>query len=97
MNPEYLREKDKRLLNPSAPGVITHLVHGLFLVSIPVYSYSVWNNFGFKAFLRPAVAVPLVGLVGTNYLFQRVANYLRELTLGPARKNMVAFYKDQLG
>jgi hypothetical protein len=97
MNPGYLREKDKRLLNPSAPGVISHLIHGLFLVSIPVYAYSVWSNHGAKAFLRPAVALPLGALFTTSYLFQRVANYMRELTLGPARKNMVAFYKDQLG
>jgi hypothetical protein len=97
MNPEYLREKDKRLLNPSGPGVITHLIHGLLLFTTPIYTYSVWSNFGAKAFLRPVVILPLAALFGSNIFFQHVANYMRELTLGPARKNMVSFYKDQLG
>jgi hypothetical protein len=46
MNPEYLREKDKRLLKPSAPGVITHLIHGATYLTAPIYSYAVWRNFG---------------------------------------------------
>jgi hypothetical protein len=97
MNPEYLREKDKRLLNPSAPGVITHLVHGFLLASIPIYGYNVWRNFGVKAFLRPVVALPLGVLFGTSIAFQNVSNYVRELTLSSSRKSMVSYYKDQLG
>lgn len=97
MNPEYLTEKDKRLLNPSGPGVITHLIHGAIFLTTPIYSYAVWRNFGAKAFLRPAVVLPLAALFGTNIFFQYVANYMRELTLAPARKSMVSYYKDQLG
>ena len=97
MNPEYLREKDKRLLNPSGPGVITHLIHGAILLTTPIYSYVVWSNFGAKAFLRPAIITPLVALFGFNIFSQHVTNYIREMTLAPARKSMVSYYKDQLG
>lgn len=84
-------------MNPSGPGVLTHLTYGLFLVSIPVYTFSVWKNFGFKAFLRPTVALPLGALVGANFVFQNVATYMRELTFEIPRTRMVNHYKDIYG
>jgi hypothetical protein len=97
MNPEILREKDKRLLNPSGPGVLTHLVHGFLLASLPIYTYNIWRNFGTKAFLRPIVALPLGVLFGTSIAFQNVANYMRELTFELPRSRMVSYYKDTYG
>lgn len=97
MNPDILREREKRLLNPSAPGVLTHVVHATLSLATPIFAYSVWRNFGAKYFLRPQVFLPLGVLVGVNIGFQNVANYMRELTLTIPRGNLVSHYKNQYG
>jgi hypothetical protein len=97
INPEILRVQDKRLLQPSGPGVITHLAHGLILASLPVYAFAVWKNHGLKAFARPLVSLPLAVLFGGSYVFQNVASYCRELTFSLPRSSMVSHYKDIYG
>lgn len=97
MNPEILRESDKRLLNPSGPGVITHLGHGLIIAAVPIYAFTIWKDFGLKVFLRPVLALPIGVLVGLSVVFQNVANYCRELTFELPRSRMVSHYKDIYG
>ena len=92
-----MTEKDKRLLNTPAPGVISSLVQGAFLCSISAYSAWTWRKLGTIGFAKPAVIVPLGGMVagwiGTNW----VMNELREWQFGPARSRMVSRYSDQWG
>ena len=72
MNPEILTERDKRLLNTPAPGVISNLVHGAFLCSMTGYTAWVWKKLGTAGLFRPAVVVPFGGLVagwvGANWV-----------------------------
>jgi len=57
-------------LLPSAPGVITHLIYGAFLLATSVYTVSVWRNFGFKFLANPKMVLPLGGLIVANSVFQ---------------------------
>lgn len=97
MNPDILKEKEKRLLNPSAPGVITYVAHSFLLFTTPIYAFTMWKNFGFKSFVSPKVFIPLGLLMGTSIGFQHVANYARELTFAYPRSKLVQKYKDQYG
>ena len=74
MNPEILTQHDKRLLNASAPGVLTHLVHASFAVGVTGYTTYIWRKLGVLGFARPAVVVPLAGMVGSWVGVNWVAN-----------------------
>jgi len=93
MNPDYLSEKDKRLLKPSAPGVITSVLHACLGFTVPVYAFSVWKNHGWVAFARPKILLPLIILMGANIGFQYTACGIRELWLSIPRSSMVNRYK----
>jgi hypothetical protein len=77
MNPDYLTEKEKRLLKPSAPGVITGVFHTILTLSVPTYILAIWNNQGWVAFNRPKVLLPIAVLYGAQYGFQYVSNISR--------------------
>jgi len=84
-------------LRPSAPGVITGLIHGGILLSLPIFAFTAWKNYGIKSFARPQVFIPLGVIVGTSFTFQTVANYCRELTFSLPRANLVTRFKDTYG
>lgn len=97
MNPNILKEKEKVLLNAVAPGAITHIIQGFFLLSTTTFSYYTWNNFGFKGFARPQTVVGLGGLVVSYIAFQKVTNYMRESTFAFSRSKLVKDYKEKYG
>lgn len=97
MNPDILKEKEKILLNAAGPGPITHLIHGFFIVSTTTLSYYTWNNFGFKGFLRAPAVVGLGGLCVSYLAFQKISNYMREMTFALPRRNLVNDYKEKYG
>lgn len=97
MNPDILKEKEKILLNAAAPGAITHLLQGFFIVASSSYSYYTWNNFGFKGFLRAPAVIGLGGLFASYFAFQKVSNYMREMTFAIPRRNLVNDYKEKYG
>lgn len=77
MNPDVLRQQDKKLLNPSAPGVITHLIYGAILVATSAYTLYAWRIHGIKFLAKPKLLIPLAGVFGVNFVFQEVANRCR--------------------
>ena len=97
INPEILREQEKRLLLPSAPGVITSLIHGGLMCSAAVYTGYIWRSFGLKGFANPQAVIPLGAIIGSSIVFQWSANRLRELSLSGARKKLVTLYSDRYG
>jgi hypothetical protein len=94
MNPEILTEQDKRLLSPSAPGVITNLEHAIFMCTTTIFAAYAWRKVGFAGFLKPLVVLPLVG---TWVGFSWINNELRELSFSSARGKMVARYTNEYG
>ena len=68
INPDILTEQDKRLLNPVAPGVISFLINGSLAVGTTVLAATTWARFGMGGFLKPQVAVGLVGFLGASYV-----------------------------
>lgn len=92
MNPDYLTETEKKLLKPSAPGVISGLGQGLLTLTVPAYVLTVWNNQGWVAFKQPKVLLPLAVLFGAQYGFQYFANIFRELQQYSSRKKLVNRY-----
>ena len=90
-------QKDKRLLNAAAPGVISNLIHSSFAIGTCGYAVYVWKNLGLLGFARPAVTLPLFGIVGTWMTTNYVTNYIRELQWTSSRSKMVSLYKDQWG
>lgn len=97
MNPDILSFKEKRLLKAAEPGVLTHLGYGALLLTFPFYVIPVYRNFGLKAFLRPQVGAPLVGLIAATIAFQPLANYCRESLWSVPRRKLVEKYKDRWG
>jgi hypothetical protein len=97
MNPDILKEKEKRLLKPSAPGVITSVIHAFINLAMPLYVYSVWRNHGWAGFRQVRAVLPLAALVGINYGFQQTSSVIRELWMSGARRKMVNQYKDLNG
>jgi hypothetical protein len=93
MNPDILKEKEKILLNPVAPGAITHIMQSIFILSTTAFTYYTWNNFGFKGFVRPQALVRFGGLLVSYIVFQKVANYAREATFSYPRSKLVKDYK----
>lgn len=97
MNPDILQESEKKLLNASAPGVISSLGHGAILFGATVYAGFVWKNLGLAGFARPVALIPLGGFAGAFVVFNWTANYLRELTLSGPRRKLISTYKDRYG
>lgn len=97
MNPDILQESEKKLLQPSAPGVISSLGHGAILGGATLYSLYVWKNLGIAGFTRPLVLVPIGGFAGAFVVFNWAASYLREFTLSGSRRKLVSTYKDRYG
>ena len=77
MNPDILKEKEKILLNAAAPGAITGIFQGIYIVSTSALTYYTWNNFGFKGFLRPQAIIGLGGIAASYICFQKIANFMR--------------------
>jgi hypothetical protein len=77
MNPDILKEKEKVLLKAVAPGAITHIVQGCYILSTSTFLYYTWNNFGFRGFARPQAIIGLGGVVVSYIAFQKAANYIR--------------------
>ena len=81
MNPDILKESEKRLLQPSAPGVLTSLVHGAFIFGATGYTAYIYRYLGGRAFLRPNVLLPYGVIAAGMIVFQSFSSKIRELTL----------------
>ncbi len=77
MNPELLKESEKGLLKPSAPGAYTHTVCGLLLLTSAAYGVFAWKRFGLKGFINPIVSFPLGALIFTSISAQWIYTYVR--------------------
>ena len=96
-DPELLSQREKRLLQAVAPGVISHLIYGSLLAATGWYTFYAWKNLGFGFVANKKTVAVLGGLIGTTYGSQVVLNYLRELTWSFSRSNLVENYKQKYG
>jgi len=97
INPEFLQESEKRLLQPVAPGAITHLGYGGLLAGSAWYAFYAWRTVGLVNMLQPKTMIPLAVLLGSLVGFQVVSNYAREVQWTLPRSNLVDKYKQQYG
>ena len=96
IEPSYLSVREKRLLNPVAPGFISYLIYGTFAGSMSVYSAYLFRTMGYQGFATKAVAPVIV--IGVAYkAVEYGLNAGRELLFSRQRKNLVEKYQRKFG
>lgn len=96
MNPKILTAREKRLLEPVAPGFLTYSFYAFTASLTAGYGAYVWRGYGYMGFLGKPV-IPFIGL----YLFckgsQYGVNYIREQLYTPERNQLVDQYRMRFG
>lgn len=84
IEPKYLNVKEKRLLQPVAPGFISYMIYGVFFASMGGYTTYVFKSFGYKGLVSKAM-IPVVAL-GVGYkAVEYGLNWGRELLFAKQR------------
>jgi len=85
------------LLQPVAPGVITHLAYGGLMLATGWYAFYSWKTLGYSFVMNPKTVIGVGALVGANYAAQIVFNYGREFLWSFDRSKLVGKYKQKYG
>lgn len=96
IEPSYLTVREKRLLNPVAPGFISYLIYGSFMAGMGVYTAYVFRSFGYKGLISKAM-IPAVGIAVGYKVVEFGLNYGRELLFAKQRGDLVEKYRNRLG
>ena len=65
IEPNYLTVKEKRLLQPVAPGFISYLIYGTFYATMGLYTAYLFRSMGYKGLVSKAI-LPAV-ILGVGY------------------------------
>ena len=84
IEPKYLSVREKRLLQPVAPGFVSYMIYGVFFASIGGYTTYVFRSFGYKGLVSKAM-IPVVALVAGYKAVDYGLNYGRELLFSRQR------------
>jgi hypothetical protein len=88
IEPMYLSVREKRLLQPVAPGFISYLIYGTFFVGMGGYSTYVFKSLGYKGFVSKAM-IPVAGLAVGYKAVEYGLNWGRELLFASDRSELV--------
>jgi hypothetical protein len=85
MNPNILTEKEKRLLEPVAPGIISSIAITLPLLINSFIAFNIWRKNGIRGIFTQKSLFTLGGLSVLTLITTHTVNYLRELQWYSAR------------
>jgi hypothetical protein len=96
IEPMYLSVREKRLLQPVAPGFISYVIYGTFFGSMSVYTAYVFRSLGYKGLVSKAI-IPVAGFAVGYKVVEYGLNWGREFLYAGERSELVEKYKNRLG